>query len=354
MVCCTHNGGDKLIGLLSALENLRQNSGIKVEFIFVVDGSIDGSVELLEAFKITHSNLNILIIRNVINRGLSESRNIGIARAKGDYVAFLDDDCRPSASWLDNLNELWGKASNEITGIGGYVYSTTPRSLNQTFCEAIEPVCPVLLRTNGSGIVFRLRNYYSQISHSGGPAEYLAVANMSFRKEALLAVDCFLSSMHFGGDDEYICSRLRARYGNECLLISMSLPMHHEYSLRFFDSLRRSFSYGRGAARNYLEGIAGVSLNPGPVIALLLSSLLALGLQASALDLEMGGNFAIAALMITLSYSLFVGSWKFRNQSHLMRAIGVGFGYLLCESANVLGFISYWLMRVFRRSGGFK
>lgn len=57
------------------------------QIIVVDDGSIDGSGEICDyyeklGFEVYHTK----------NRGVSEARNFGISKAKGDYIAFLDAD----------------------------------------------------------------------------------------------------------------------------------------------------------------------------------------------------------------------------------------------------------------------
>ena len=47
----------------------------------------------------------------------AEKRNLGIARAKGDVVAFIDDDAYPDARWLENAVKYFGDP--EIGGVGG-------------------------------------------------------------------------------------------------------------------------------------------------------------------------------------------------------------------------------------------
>lgn len=47
----------------------------------------------------------------------AEKRNAGIAAAKGDVVAFIDDDAYPEAHWLENAVKYFGDP--EIGGVGG-------------------------------------------------------------------------------------------------------------------------------------------------------------------------------------------------------------------------------------------
>ncbi|HCI6400040.1 TPA: glycosyltransferase family 2 protein, partial [Klebsiella pneumoniae] len=57
-----------------------------VEIIVVDDGSTDNSLAMLERYS---ENKNITVIKKN-NSGISLTRNLGVERAKGNYIFFLD------------------------------------------------------------------------------------------------------------------------------------------------------------------------------------------------------------------------------------------------------------------------
>ena len=72
--------------ILSALNQDWSNS----EIIVVDDASTDASKEILKKYASKHINLNIFY--QIKNKGCAHSRNLLISKAKGDFIAFFDDD----------------------------------------------------------------------------------------------------------------------------------------------------------------------------------------------------------------------------------------------------------------------
>ena len=72
----------------NAIDSILNQSYSNWELIIVDDGSTDGTRELLKTF----TDERIKIFFNENNMGVSNSRNRGLEKAKGDYVAYLDSD----------------------------------------------------------------------------------------------------------------------------------------------------------------------------------------------------------------------------------------------------------------------
>lgn len=88
-----------------------------LEILMIDDCSTDGSSKLLDEWG--EKDSRITVIHNACNSGVSASRNIGLQKAKGEYIAFVDSD-----DWLEPnfYSELLRQI--EITGadivFGGY------------------------------------------------------------------------------------------------------------------------------------------------------------------------------------------------------------------------------------------
>lgn len=84
--------------LLACLEAVYQNHYPNFEVIVVDNGSVDGSIE--NTLKKFGDKQNFQLISNKKNLGPSLARNIGCKKAKGKYLAFLDNDTLPHPDWL--------------------------------------------------------------------------------------------------------------------------------------------------------------------------------------------------------------------------------------------------------------
>lgn len=76
--------------LSQCLESVFHQTVAAQEVICVDDGSTDGSLEILREFQHRHPELTVL--QSDENRGVSASRNLGLAHASSDYVLFIDSD----------------------------------------------------------------------------------------------------------------------------------------------------------------------------------------------------------------------------------------------------------------------
>ena len=79
-------GGEAFIG--EAVESVLSQSGGDVEVIVVDDASPDESIARIERL----NDARVRIVRHATNRGIAAARNSGLGVARGEFVAFLDQD----------------------------------------------------------------------------------------------------------------------------------------------------------------------------------------------------------------------------------------------------------------------
>lgn len=75
--------------LKECLDSVVCQQGCTYEIICINDGSTDGSLHILNAYKSQYSNMSVITQQN---SGLSATRNRGMGLARGKYIYFIDSD----------------------------------------------------------------------------------------------------------------------------------------------------------------------------------------------------------------------------------------------------------------------
>jgi GT2 family glycosyltransferase len=179
VVVCTYNGKRTIRDCLDGLRKLEYPN---YEVIVVNDGSKDGTGEIAKeyGFKVVTTE----------NRGLSSARNTGMRAAKGEIVAYIDDDARPDPHWLTYLAATFLKTDH--VGVGGP--NLAPSDDGPTAdCVANSPGGPV------------------HVLLTDQEAEHIPGCNMAFRRAALMEVGGFDHQFRIAGDDVDLCWRLQQR-----------------------------------------------------------------------------------------------------------------------------------------------
>jgi glycogen synthase len=186
---------DRAKALRTLLYALEQQSYPHFEVIVVVGPTRDNTLEMLEAF-----NGRIRLLR-CPTANLSQSRNIGLHAARGDIVAYIDDDAVPSYHWLAQLARLF--ANPDLVGTGGKVYFIHPDKpfvqhhlgISSGLAEQVDSRASTLadLPPPGSG--------YQWVSRMMG-------TNMAYRRRDLLALGGFDEFFQWVYDDTDIALEL--------------------------------------------------------------------------------------------------------------------------------------------------
>ncbi len=86
----------------------------KTETIIVDDNSTDNSTKILEQYIKKHNSKNITLIKNKVNKGAGESKNIALSKAKGDYIGFIDSDDYVDKNYFQNMLNMAEKFGSDI------------------------------------------------------------------------------------------------------------------------------------------------------------------------------------------------------------------------------------------------
>lgn len=103
VVIATYNRCELLKKQLSCL--LHQNfDRHRYEIIIINDGSTDHTEAYIAQVAAEHENIICLLQQN---QGPAAARNLGVNHAKGNIIAFTDDDCLADPNWLSNIFNIF-------------------------------------------------------------------------------------------------------------------------------------------------------------------------------------------------------------------------------------------------------
>lgn len=178
--------------LLCALE---QQSHPRFEVIAVVGPTKDDTLSVLERWR---GRVEVL---RCPEANLSRSRNLGLLAARGEVVAFVDDDAVPSRRWLEQLARLFEDDSVDATG--GMVY-------------CVHPAMPIV--QHRIGLVSSLaaqddvrEDGADSLPPPGAGARWtprMMGTNMAFRRKMLLGIGGFDEFFEWVYDDADVALRL--------------------------------------------------------------------------------------------------------------------------------------------------
>src|SRR3990172_10853906 len=119
-----YNGKKWLEGLLPTLKKVSYKN---LEVLMVNNGSTDDSAEFL---KEKYPNIKVLEIKK--NRGYAGANNLGVKRATGKYILFLNNDTNVTPNFLEPLVE---KIENDKT-----IGAVQPQIRNMVDKNAIDSI----------------------------------------------------------------------------------------------------------------------------------------------------------------------------------------------------------------------
>lgn len=112
------------LGIAKCIESIKNNTIKPLEIIVADGGSNDKTVKIAKDAGAT--------VLNNPNRTAASGRNVGIAKAKGEIIAFTDGDNYADENWLKNILEEF-EADDQLDGLGGKVIPAPPRSKVEEF-----------------------------------------------------------------------------------------------------------------------------------------------------------------------------------------------------------------------------
>jgi len=200
IVICTRNRPQHLQKCITSL--LKQSA--KPKEIIIIDDASDEKIDTVQilnvAFSSIHNkvtnlmseNIDIKYIRNKNRQGVVKNRNLGISLAKGDVIAFIDDDGYAHRNWIKNLEKHYEKKG--IVGVGGPIVEigrhvdTRPKFKRLSY----------MTRNGDINHNYRIKKLKDIKNLHSGTVKFLMGGNMSFRRNVLLNLNGF--NAHYKGN----------------------------------------------------------------------------------------------------------------------------------------------------------
>lgn len=218
--------------LLACVGSIWQQTMPPLEIIVVIDHN-----PALRA-RVENERMAITLLENRGMRGLAGARNTGIAAARGEWIAFLDEDAVAEPTWLERLGA--GYRDENVMGVGGAIVPRWESGRPDWFPEEFDWVV---------GCTYR------GMPEQAAPVRNLIGCNMSFRREALQIAGAFrdgigrIGTLPLGCEETELCIRLRQRRPDTMLRYEPAARVHH-----VVPNARSQWNYF--SSRCYAEGIS--------------------------------------------------------------------------------------------------
>lgn len=234
---------ERFSNLIEAISSVHNQTVRPHEVIVVIDNN-----PLLLA-RVKDAAKDITLVQNTGARGLNSARNVGLAAARGDIVAFLDDDAIADPKWLEHLVEEF--VDSHVLGVGGYIAPLWDAPRPKWFPDEF---------------LWVVGCSYRGMPTSRASVRNLIGCNMAYRRQVCLEVGGFRTDIgHVGGqprgdDETEFCIRLHQRRPSGVILFTPDARVYHHVP-----STRVNWAYFRqrcafeGASKATLVGLVGAS-----------------------------------------------------------------------------------------------
>lgn len=194
----------------------------RYEVIVVDDGSSEPPEDVVRGFR---DRLVVKLISQP-HGGPALARNCGAAQARGEWLAFTDDDCAPAPDWLRSLATRFSRDPDCV--LGGRVLNTLSANAYSTASQLV---------------ISWLYAYYNVDPER---ARFLTSNNFAMALQRFRAVGGFDETYpKAAAEDREICDRLLQR--GHRIVYAPEAVVFHAHPLDLAGFCRQHFHYGRGA-----------------------------------------------------------------------------------------------------------
>jgi len=226
-----YNNSIGLRETLSGLVNQQFSEG-KYQIIIVDNGSNDNTLEVAKRFKEDNPQQVKYYVEDKTQSSYA-ARNLGVQKAAGEILAFIDSDCIPDPNWLQE--GVSAVSTNKVSMVAGRI-KFTYKSNRVNLWEYLDSAGKL--------------NQKAYVEEAG----FGATANLFVKSECFNKYGLFLSSLQSGGDYEY--GRRLTKAGERIVYCDKAVVLHPARST-FKSKLNKSKRVAIGqkelASRGLLE-----------------------------------------------------------------------------------------------------
>ena len=204
--------------LRECLESVVKTTYPNFEIIVVDNASTDGSAEIVQQFS------TVLLLRLPENIGFAAGNNVGFKKARGTYIATLNNDVEVDPLWLQHAVDVFDKDSSI-----GIIACRQMKYQNRTFIDTLYtyPLKSLLFAPMGVGQRYENKKLFSQPGYVLGAAG----ASALYRKEVIEQFGGFDIRYYAYHEETDLCMRAFLS-GWKCAYSPRSI-VYHRGSLSF-------------------------------------------------------------------------------------------------------------------------
>jgi GT2 family glycosyltransferase len=193
------------------------------EVVIVDDGSEPPIADVATSFGDT---LDVRVIRQA-RQGAAAARNSGVISARGDLIAFTDDDCRAAPQWLERLLTRLDGGTELL--VGGRVINALDDNVFASTSHLIHEMA------------------YEHHNADGEQPQFFASNNMAVDANSLVRLGGFDPAFRVASEDRDLCARWHE--SGRALVYAPDAEVAHAHYLTLRRFWLQHFRYGRGAWR---------------------------------------------------------------------------------------------------------
>ena len=216
--------------LAVCLESLAEQNYPRDQFeVVIVDDA--SRLPLDPVVAVFRERLTLTLLKQSRSAGPSVARNHGAACAKGEFLAFTDDDCTPASDWLQRLATRFASTPGHL--IGGRVINALTENPYSTATQVI------------------LDAIYHYYDPQQGRAHFFPTSNFALAADRFQELGGFNQNWPLvAAEDREFCYRWLQR--GFLMMHASEASVYHRHCLTLRSFCELHFRYGRGAYHYHL------------------------------------------------------------------------------------------------------